>query len=109
MYIHLYANLIIVKGKSKSIIHDIHRQSFISITTSLANALLEINGLNENNIRRLELFDNYEEIIDYLIEHEIVFKSDLDKSYFPTISTEFINPNIITNIVFEMGLSLIHI
>lgn len=111
-YIKLFANCIIVKGISRSVVCDLQRNTFKLIPNSLATLFKNENflhlekaykNLNDSDI---EIFNDY---LEFLIKYEFIFfcsKKELKK--FPLLKLEWDYPAQISNAIIDIDVNSNH-
>jgi SPASM domain peptide maturase of grasp-with-spasm system len=103
-YIKLFANCIPVKGKNRSAICDLQRNSVKLIPNDLYNLLQDkISNIktikaNYNN----DFDDTIDEYFEFLIEHEFAFKTNTPE-LFPEMSLDWFEPAITNNAIIDIS------
>ncbi len=108
-FIHLFSNISIVKGFQNAIILDPSRECYYSFPNGIAEIFHDIDGKKfQSNQLILNGIDSdlLKKIIDFGIENELLFFSDLDKTFFPKIKNEFDHYLPITNIIWDIPSTL---
>lgn len=104
-YFLLYANCIPVKGVSRSIICDLHRNEYEFIPNALFDILTEHKKKSISEIKKH--FENqYDEIIDeyfdFLLDKELIYKCSASfLNYFPELDLNWEYPAQISNMIID--------
>lgn len=104
-YIKLFANCIVTKGASRSIVCDLQRTKFIFIPNSLADLFAENQAVNLTEVYSLiddEDLIIFMEYIELLEVNELIFYcSEKELNQFPLLSMEWDYPATISNIIID--------
>lgn len=104
-YFNLYANCVVVKGASESLIVDFQNSHFYNIPNLLSEILLHCNNLKINDVKKIyknEYDKGIDKYLNELIRLEIGFFLD-DPEEFPKLSMYWDNPSEIQTSVIEIN------
>ena len=104
-YIHVFGSCIIIHGYKKSIVLDPERDCYYLLDRNIASIIESIDGQDIENLH--DLYKDIDpciikEIISFGLETEIIFISELDKSYFPKPSLSYDNYLPTTNMIIDI-------
>lgn len=103
MYLKIFASCILSKGKMRSIIIDLQRNSYTPIPNDMYNILTDFSSLTVEEVKGkydiddCEIIDSY---IDFLVENEFAFFTNIPEQ-FPETSNEFSYPYLISNALID--------
>lgn len=104
-YLKLFANCIITKGVSRSIICDLQRTKFVFIPNSLTDLFDENQTINLTEIYKLideEDLIIFKEYLELLESNELIFYcSEKELEHFPLLSMEWDYPATVSNIIID--------
>ncbi|MBP7803887.1 MAG: grasp-with-spasm system SPASM domain peptide maturase [Saprospiraceae bacterium] len=103
MFINKYSNVILLSGYKKALFLDIHRSWYIHISKDVYQFTNFIIGKTKKDAILKSNDPEAKDFIEQLINMEILFESNLNPTFFPEINDNFFNPNLITNIIWEIG------
>ncbi|TVQ51580.1 MAG: hypothetical protein EA362_00110, partial [Saprospirales bacterium] len=104
-FIHLFSSITITKGALNSLILDPSRNCYFSVPTAIADVYQQLDGVESDKVMDVVNTDDttlIDKIIEFGLENELLFLSDLDSSYFPKILTVFDHHLPITNVVWDL-------
>ena len=102
---NLYKNCILVKGISRSTICDLQFEKYYLIPNALYNILIAFPNKTINEIKEIyqhresDIIDDY---FDFLLNNQLMFFDD-NCDYFPPLSMEWNEPNIISNAIIDLN------
>ncbi len=103
----LYAHCIPVKGKSRSVICDLHRNSMHLIPNDLYEILIRFKGKSIENIKK-NYQNKYDDTIDeyftFLSQRKLIFHTNTPE-LFPELNMEWDSPNEITNAILDQDIN----
>lgn len=103
--VHLFSSILIAKGALNSLILDPARNCYFSIPTAIAEVYKQLDGIESYKMMDVVNTDDtslIDKIIEFGLENEFLFFSDLDSSYFPKASTTFDHYLPVTNVVWDL-------